>query len=411
MFRNYLKIAFRNILRHKIYSFINILGLAIGMALCVLILVYVQDELSYDSFFDKSDRIVRIAQIENHDYRLIKYMRIGAGINSRLAADFPDAVEKTVRLLSFGNMWTRFDDKQFLEERAYFADETFFEIFSFNFLRGSPDSALNKPNLVVLNRTSAEKYFNNIDCIGKMITVDNQGAQLLEVSGVVEDLPQNSHFHPDLLISFKTIANEQNTRFFDQVYGQTVWSYLLLKKDYPVSELESRLPGFLDKHLNENLKTRLKELIVQPLRDIHLRSSTDPFTEIEPENTGNISYLYIFSVIAFLVLLIACINFMNLATARSARRAREVGLRKVVGAVKSQLIKQFIGESLFIAFLALPVALFLAHLFLPLFNSMTGKMMRIDYFSSPILLPALGVIVLQEAIRLFFFQLFARLMC
>jgi len=394
MFKNYLKVAFRNLLRHKAYSLINIFGLAIGMSLCILVLIYVQDELSYDTFHEKSDRIYRIVQVEDHDGQILHYMRIGAGINYRMETDFPEAIEKTVRLLPAGEVWTKFGDELFREERLYVADETFFDIFSFKFLDGDPKTALKEPNSIVLNRTTAEKYFGSADWVGKMVRVDIPGVPLLEVKGVMEDMPANSHFHPDLLVSFSSIINEQNAQFFNQVFGNTVWSYILLKEGYPVIELENRLPEFLDKHLDENLKSRLVELYTQPLKDIHLRSSTDPFTEIEPENTGNITYLYIFSVIAFLVLLIACINFMNLATARSARRAREVGLRKVVGAVRQQLVNQFIGESLFIAFLALPLALGLTHLFLPLFNTVAGKEMKIAYFANPVLLPALVVIVL-----------------
>ncbi len=394
MFKNYLMVAFRNLKRQKGYSLINILGLAIGMALCLLILVYVQDELSYDGFHEKADRIYRIAQVEDHDGQILHYMRIGGGINSRLETDFPEAIEKTVRLLPTGEVWTRFDDKLYREDRIYVADETFFDIFSFEFLNGDPENALKEPNSIVLNRTTAEKYFGSIDCLGKMVRVDIPGVPLIEVKGVVGDLPVNSHFHPDALVSFSTIVNEQNEQFFNQVFGNTVWSYILLKEDYPIANLESRLPEFLNKHLDENLKNRLKELYPQPLKDIHLRSSTDPFTEIEPENTGNITYLYIFSAIAFLVLLVACINFMNLATARSVRRAREVGMRKVVGAVKQQLIRQFIGESMFIAVLALPVAIGLAYLFLPVFNSLTGREMGVSYFSNLVLLPALLAIVL-----------------
>jgi putative ABC transport system permease protein len=394
MFKNYLMVAFRNLKRQKGYSLINILGLAIGMALCLLILVYVQDELSYDGFHEKADRIFRIAQVENHDGQILHYMRIGAGIKSRLETDFPEAIEKSVRLFPVGEVWTKFDDKLYREDRFYVADETFFDIFSFEFLDGNPETALQEPNSIVLNRTTAEKYFGNTNCLGKMVRVDMPGAPLIEVKGIVEDMPVNSHFHPDALVSFSTIVNEQNEQFFNQVFGNTVWSYILLKEDYSIANLESRLPEFLDKHLDENLKDRLKELYLQPLKDIHLRSSTDPFTEIEPENTGNITYLYIFSAVAFLVLLVACINFMNLATARSARRAREVGMRKVVGAGKRQLIRQFIGESMFIAVLALPVAISLAHLFLPVFNSLAGKEMGISYFSNLVLLPVLLVIVL-----------------
>jgi putative ABC transport system permease protein len=394
MLKNYLMVAFRNLKRQKGYSLINILGLAIGMALCLLILVYVQDELSYDGFHEKADRIFRIAQVENHDGQILHYMRIGAGINSRLETDFPEAIEKSVRLFPIGEVWTKFDDKLYREDRFYVVDETFFDIFSFEFLEGDPETALQEPNSIVLNRTTAVKYFGSTDCLGKMVRVDIPGAPLIEVKGVVEDMPVNSHFHPDALVSFSTIVNEQNEQFFNQVFGNTVWSYILLKEDYPIANLESRLPEFLDKHLDENLKDRLKELYPQPLKDIHLRSSTDPFTEIEPENTGNITYLYIFSAVAFLVLCVACINFMNLATARSARRAREVGMRKVVGAGKQQLIRQFIGESMFIAVLALPVAISLAHLFLPVFNSLAGKEMGISYFSNLVLLPVLLAIVM-----------------
>jgi putative ABC transport system permease protein len=323
MFKNYLMVAIRNLKRQKGYSLINIFGLAIGMALCLLILIYVQDELSYDNFHEKADRIYRIAQVEDHDGQIINYMLIGAGINRRLETDFPEAIEKTTRLFPAGEVYTRFEDKLYREERLYLADDAFFDIFSFQFFDGDPKAALKEPNSIVLNRTTAEKYFGRVDCAGEMVRVDIPGAPLLEVKGVVEDMPNNSHFHPDLLVSLSTIVNEQNAQFFNQVYGNTVWSYILLKEGYPVADLESRLPEFLEKHLDENSKKRLKRLFTQPLEEIHLRSSTDPFTEIEPENTGNTIYLYILSGIALLVLLVACINFMNLATARSARRARE----------------------------------------------------------------------------------------
>ncbi|MCK4646329.1 MAG: ABC transporter permease [Candidatus Aminicenantes bacterium] len=395
MFKNYLKVAFRNIWRHKVYSLINILGLAIGIALCILILVYVQDELSYDSFHEKADRIYRIAQLEDHDGELLHYMRIGPGITEKMKIDFPEAAEKTVRLLPAGEVWTKFGDKLFREDRVYVADETFFDIFSFEFISGDKETALKEPNSIVINKTIAEKYFGSEEAVGKMVQVDIQGVPLLKVTGVVYDAPVNSHFHPDLLVSFSTVRNEQNAAFFDeQMFGNAVWSYILVKDGYPVEGLEGQLPAFLDKHLNEAQKKRLVEIYLQPLKDIHLRSSTDPFTEIEPEKTGNITYLYIFSVIAFVVLLVACINFMNLSTARSSNRAREVGMRKVVGAARQQLVKQFIGESMFITFLALPLAIIIAYLLLPLFNSLAGKEMTIAYFSNPVLLPVLVLIVL-----------------
>ncbi|UCC39797.1 MAG: ABC transporter permease [Candidatus Aminicenantes bacterium] len=395
MFKNYLIITLRNIKRHKAYSLINILGLAIGMALCILILVYVQDELSYDNFHEKGDRIYRIAELEDHDGELLHYMRIGPGVTEKLKIDFPNAVENTVRLLPAGDVWTKFEDKLFQEDHVYVVDETFFNIFSFEFISGDKEAALKEPNSLVLNKTTAEKYFGITEVAGKMVQVDIPGVPLLKVTAVVKDIPSNSHFHPDLLISLSTIRNEQNQAFFDErMYGNTVWSYILFKEGYAAGELESQLPAFLEKHLNEAEKKRVKEFYLQPLKNIHLRSSTDPFTEIEPENTGNITYIYIFSIIAFLILLVACINFMNLATARSANRAQEVGIRKVVGAPKKQLIRQFMGESLFLTFIALPLALGIAHLFLPLFNSLAGKEMTISYFNNLILLPALVLIVL-----------------
>ena len=394
MIKNYLKVAFRNILRHKVYSLINIFGLAIGMALCLLILVYVQDELSFDSFHEKTDRIYRIAQTEDHNGDLTNVMRIAPGATTRLEIDFPEAIEKTARIFPAGEVWTKYEDRLYREDRIYVVDDSFFDMFTFDFISGNPETALKEPNSIVLNRTTAEKYFGGTDALGKLIEVDMPGAPLLKVTAVVEDMPGNSHFHPDFLVSLSTIRNEQNAPLFDGMDGNVVWSYLLLKEEYPAIELESKLAGFWNNHLNETQKKLVKKYYLQPLKDIHLRSSTDPYTEIEPENTGNITYLYIFSVIAVLVLLVACINFMNLATARSARRAREVGLRKVVGAFKQQLVRQFIGESVFMGVLALPAAIGLAHLFLPVFNSFAGKEMVIAYFTSPVLIPAMVMIVL-----------------
>ena len=282
MFKNYLKITLRNIKRHKAYSLINILGLAIGIALCVLILVYVQDELSYDNFHENGDRIYRIVELEDHDGDLLTYMRIGPGVTEKLKVDFPDSVENTVRLLPADDVWTKFEDKLFQEDRVYVADETFFHIFSFNFISGDQETALKEPNSIVLNKTTAEKYFGSTEAVGKMVQVDIPGSPLLKVTAVVEDMPSNSHFHPDLLVSLSTIRNEQNQAFFDDLmYGNVVWSYILFKEGYPAEKLESQLPAFLEKHLNEAQKKRVKEFYLQPLRDIHLRSSTDPFTEIE----------------------------------------------------------------------------------------------------------------------------------
>ena len=389
MIKNYLKVAFRNIFRHKSFSFINILGLAVGMSLCILILVYVRDELTYDSFHEHSDRIFRIAQVEDHNGVLSPYMQTGGGINTRLKVDYPEAIEETVRIFPVGEVWTKFDDKLFKEERLYVVDESFFKIFSFDIIAGDRETALKEPNSIALNKTTSLKYFGRTDTIGKMVIVDIPGAPLLKVTAVFEDMPGNSHFHPDLLVSLSTIRNEQNNQIFELMFGNMCWSYILIKPGYQANELEIQFPEFLKKHLNPTQQKRLIKLYLQPLKDIHLRSSTDPFTEIEPESTGNITYLYIFSVIALVVLVIACINFMNLSTARSTNRAREVGMRKVVGAERKQLIGQFLGESMSITLIALPLALVLAYLFLPFFNAISGKHITISYFDNPVLIPSL----------------------
>ncbi len=395
MFKSYLKVAFRNAWRHKGYSLINILGLSIGMTLCLLILLYVQNEMSYDAFHSKADRIYRIARVEDHNDDLVPYMRIGPGTTEYLKTDFPELIEDTTRIMPTGEVWTKFGDKLFREDRFYVVDSSILEVFSFDFISGEGEGALKGPNALVLNRSTAEKYFGGTDVVGELVTVDIPGAPLLEITAVVEDLPDNSHFHPDGMVSLPTIRNEQNSRFFDQdLNSNQSWCYVLLKEGRPRDEFERRLPDFRDKNLDANLKQKIKSFYLQPLRDIHLRSSSDPFTEIEPENTGNILYLYVFSVIAVLVLLVACINFMNLATARSARRAHEVGLRKVVGAHKKQLIRQFMGESLFISVAALPAALSLSHLLIPAFNSLSGKGLGIEYLENPVVIPALLLIVL-----------------
>ena len=244
MIKNYLKVAFRNIFRHKAYSFINILGLAVGMSLCILILIYVRDELTYDTFHEHADRIFRIAQIEDHNGDLSPYMQIGGGIPTRLTVDYPEVIEETVRIFPAGDVWTKFDDKLFKEERLYVVDDSFFKIFSFDFIAGDLDTALKEPNSIVLNKTTSIKYFGGTDTVGKMVAVDIPGAPLLKVTAVVEDMPGNSHFHPDLLVSLSTVRNEQNSQIFEQMFGNLCWSYILLKPGYQANLLEEQFPEF-----------------------------------------------------------------------------------------------------------------------------------------------------------------------
>ena len=287
MFKNYLKVAFRNIWRHKGYSLINILGLSIGMALCLLILLYVQDEMSYDAFHEHAERIVRVARVEDHNGDLTPYMTIGWATTVFLKTDYPEMIEKTARIMAANEVWTKFQDKLFREDRFYVVDDALLDMFTFQAVTGDLAGALSAPNNLVLNRTTAEKYFGRTDIVGEMVTVDIPGAPLLEITAVVEDLPGNSHFHPDGLISYLTIRNDQNRQFFDQdMRSNSTWSYLLLTEGHSPADLGARLGEFREKNLDEATKQKIVNFYLQPLRDIHLRSSEDPFTEIEPENTG-----------------------------------------------------------------------------------------------------------------------------
>lgn len=397
MFKNYIKIAIRNILRYKVYSVINIMGLAIGMALCILILVFIQDELSYDSFHENADRVYRIAQVEEHNNELVPYMRIGGGVAIKCKNDFPEAVEKATRLwfvTSQGEIWTIIGDKRYKEKKIFVADAEFFDVLTFEFLKGNRKTAVKNPNSVVITEEVAKKYFGNEEALGKVIKIDIPGTPDLKVTGILENIPGNSHVHFDLLVSLSTLQNEQNRAFFEAMFSNQFYTYLLLKKNYPASNLEKRLVEFRDKHLNDEQKKRVHHFFLQPLKDIHLYAPDDPFTEIEPENTGSMTTLYIFAAIGILTLAIACINFMNLATARYANRAREVGLRKVVGSTKSQLIGLFIGESLAIALIALPIAILLSTVGLPLFNYLSGKSIVLDFLNNPLLVLGLLGIVL-----------------
>jgi putative ABC transport system permease protein len=397
MFKNYLKIAIRNILRYKVYSSINILGLAIGMALCILIFVFIQDELSYDSFHTRADRIYRVAQVEIHNNQPVTVMRTGGGVAIKCQNDFPEAVEKATRLwyvTAQGEIWTIIGDKRYKEKKVFVADADFFDVFSFKFLQGDRNTAVKNPNSVVITAEIAQKYFGREDALGKIIKVDIPGTPDLKVTGVLAKIPGNSHMHFDLLISLSTIVNERNKAFFEAMFNNQFYTYLLLNENYPVSQLESRLPEFRDKHLNDDQKKRVQRFFLQPLRDIHLHAPDDPYTEIEPENTGSMTALYIFAAIGILTLAIACINFMNLSTARYANRAREVGLRKVVGSGRSQLIGLFIGESIAITLIALPLAVLFATLGLPLFNYLSGKSIALGFFHNPpLVLGLLGIVL------------------
>ncbi|MBX7150400.1 ABC transporter permease [bacterium] len=383
MFQNYFKIALRNLLKHKSYSLINITGLSIGMACCMLMLLYIQDELSYDRFNEKADRVYRIVASNSGD---------GQPTNANgafswapaMRTDFSREVEHAVRFRKMG--WNEkrviaYGENRFYEPNLFFADADVFDVFTFPFINGDAHTALVRPNTLVITESMSRKYFGDQSALGKTLAIDaNNDGQFTgyEVTGVIKDLPSNSHIQFDFLASFSSLKGRIEGWGFDPVF-----TYVLLASSTSKSEMESRFDAFLKKHMKEPWYS----ISLQPLPEIRLHSKLR--AELTPN--GDMRYIYIFSAIAVFILVIACINFMNLATARSAQRAREVGMRKVLGAYRSQLIRQFLSEALMLSFLSTIISFGLIELFLPVFNNISGKRMTIDFLSN---LPMLGGLII-----------------
>jgi putative ABC transport system permease protein len=398
MLKNYLKTAFRNISRHKGYSFINLLGLSIGIACCILILLYVQDEFSFDRYVPEYQNTYRIVlDIETPEGGDIHMARTPPPWGPSLAEEYPE-VESYMRFKTPLVSWlvsNEAEDKRFHEKGFYFADHTVFDFFDFELLKGDPETALLEPRTVVLTVSSAERYFGNRDPMGQTLRLDNTHDFL--VTGIMEDVPRNSHFSFDILASISTLGavaiyGDTDYHTWRRGLAPDLYTYIRLQEGASPVGLEAKLPEFLRAHMGavlDRANVRFHPRL-QPLSDIHLHSNL----QAEIRSNSDIRYVYIFSAIAIFVLIIACINFMNLATARSAGRAQEVGLRKVVGAQKSQLISQFVGESTILAFLALIVALVLVQVFLPFFNSLSGKSLSLDLGGPLTLLGLVGLTLL-----------------
>lgn len=372
MLLNYFKIAWRNLIHNKVYSLINILGLAIGITTCTLITLYIIDEMSYDKHHTAGDRIYRIA----YETKGEKWVAAAGPVAGGLKKDFPE-VEQVTRLLRMPGI-DKFllkyesDQKKFYEINGYYVDSTFFRIFDYNFKSGDKTTALNQPNSIIISEQVAAKLFGNADPIDKIIKVVLPfGENNYTIKGVFET-KNKSHIPAHLLLSMN------NNDVGQWVKKQTNWAnnsifhtYVKLTEGSNADTFESKLTGFLARNGAQDFKESgfSKELFIQPLKDIYLHSNYD--FEIAPN--GNIQYLYIFGSVAAFLLLIACINFMNLSTARSEKRAKEVGVRKVIGAVKSTLVGQFLGESLLLSFLALLVSYLSIQLLIPVFNQITNK--------------------------------------
>ncbi|MCG8604876.1 ABC transporter permease [bacterium] len=376
MFKNYLKIAFRNLQRHKGYSFINIAGLAIGMACCLLILLYIQNELSYDKYHQKADQIYRFVIDYETKGQVFPNALSSAPMAPQLLTDYPDILEVVRFYPRSQDVLVRHNEKSFYESRFFYADASVFDIFTFPLIKGDPQTALIDPFAVVITQEMAKKHFAEQDPIGKVLQVENK--ESYKITGVMKSVPQNSHFSFDFLASFETLPALQNDLplGLDSWTSNPFYTYVLLPKGHPVAQLEAKFPAFAEKYVGETLKRvgwKWRPWL-QPLTRIHLYPLSN-----EIQSGSNINYIYIFSAIAVFILLIACINFMNLATARSANRAKEVGLRKVVGANRLQLVKQFLGESIVISLISFLIAVVLVQVLLPMFNDLVGKELETDY--------------------------------
>lgn len=389
MLLNYLKIALRNFARHKGYSFINVAGLAVGMAACLFIMLYVQDEISYDQYHAKADRLYRInlhARLAGND---IATANTCAPMAAALKSEYPE-VETVVRLdkLSQPILVSNGNDRFFNEHKVLFADSTFFEAFSIKVLAGEARTALREPYSVVLTKETARKYFGDQNAVGKTLTFDNKDSY--NVTAVTENVPGNTHFDFDLLASFTSMPWHAHTIWVQN----NIHTYVVLRQGASVAEFGAKLKGLVRKYVGPQIQQTLGVSLAdffanggdyryepEKVTDIHLYSSVLD----NPSPGGDPTYVAIFSIIAMFIMIIACVNFMNLATARSANRAREVGVRKVVGSNRMQLVRQFLAEAVMLSLIAMLFAILLVKVFMPHFNALTGKELTINFIGDPVL--------------------------
>ncbi len=368
LLRNYVRIALRNIRRHKGYSIINIAGLALGMACCLLIIFFVHYELSFDRFHQDADHISRITIDATLNGNPLNVPRSPAPLALNLVAQYREVRSATRIIQWWSSLPVRFAEKEFIQTKIAFADPPLFDVFTFPLLRGDPKTALARPYTVVVADHTARMYFGTDDPIGKFLKFGERYE--FEVTGVVKDVPQNSHLQFDLLCSLETYFSWYPASR-DQWFGNFIYfTYVRLNRPEARKTLEAMLPGLVEEKMGNALKA-LKanfRFYLQPLTDIHLRSNL----QWDYGPNGDILYVYIFTAIAVVILAIACMNFINLATARATRRGREVGLRKVIGARRGDLIGQFLGESIITSLASLLAAWILVRLALPLFKSLSG---------------------------------------
>lgn len=398
MLRNYFKVALRNILKHKFFSLINILGMTIGVTACLLIVLYVTDELSYDQFHTDAGRIYQVGLHGKIGDQDIRTSNTCGPLAEAMVEEMPEVEEATRLSATFNRPAIKYGDKSFTEERVMWADSNFFEFFTFELLQGDPKTALKEPNTMVVTEAIAKKYFGDEAAVGKIVTFGNQNTSYT-VTGVVKGAPSNSHFHFNILLSSAGNENMRNGIWLNNY----LFTYFKLKPNASLEAVNRKYEQLVEKYVGPEVEQYMGMSIKQmkekggaygyystSLTDIHLHSTSQG--DIEPG--GNLMYIYFFSGIGLFIVFIACINFMNLSTARSAGRAKEVGLRKTLGSLRSQMIGQFLSESIIYSFAAVVLSFIACYLLLPYFNLLSGKELGMEVLLDPVFIGGAAALVL-----------------
>ncbi|MGM0505468.1 MAG: ABC transporter permease, partial [Bacteroidota bacterium] len=394
MLKNYLKTAFRNLFRNKFYALINIIGLSVGLAVSLLIIFYINNELSFDHFHHQKDNIFRLIQIDEKPNESSKHCITMPVMGPDIAEEFPE-IKHFVRFMSPREGFFTYDEKNYNASNLTYSDSALFDVFDFTLLEGNPETALSEPFTIVLTKSLAHKIFGDKNPMGKFITFNKENQ--FKVTGIINDFPDNSHLQFSAIFSFATLYQTIPEYHFNWNGGWSYYTYFLLEKNTKPEVLEKKLADFYYEKINKRYEQSGWKVtpLLQPLTDIYLSS------EVMYDSTvkGNLRSIYVFSIIAFLILILAGINFTNLTTALSMKRVKEVGVRKVAGATNVKIRTQFLSEAIFITFIAFIVAIILIEILLPYFNDLMGKHIAVYNYSNlpvivstPLLVFIIGII-------------------
>jgi putative ABC transport system permease protein len=388
MLQNYLRTALRNLWKSRFFTLINLLGLATGIASFLFIIIYIKDELSYDRFNEKANRICRIVANGNLGNTIIHQTSTAAPVGWTIKSEYPEVIQ-SLRMVNIGKQIIQAENKEYTEFSAVFCDSTLLDVFTFSLIAGDPQHVFDDSHSGLISESTARKIYGNENPINKMIAI--KGWMEFRITGIYSDIPANAHFHSDIMFNLASASFSRNTNWWNNNFH----TYLLLKESSLIKPLEAKMPDFIKRHLFDKPDYYTKFVKdgngwtynLQPLTSIHLTSHLNG----EHEANGNMAYIYIFSIAAIFVLIIACINFMNLTLAKSFTRFREVGMRKVLGGTRQQLLFQFLGESVLLSLIAGFFALILVELLLPAFRELTNKAIEINLHNPDFILVLIGV--------------------